>query len=84
MTEWSGVGEGNEGADEGLWKVGIDNGAVPESLFCLHLGVLWVVITTGFVVAILGSGEFVASPGGDTGEEEFLGTRLHAQDLLEG
>ena len=69
MAEWSGVGEGDEGADEGLRKVGVDDGLVPISLFRLHRGVLWIVISTGSVVAVFGSGELVAGPSSHTGEK---------------
>lgn len=83
MAERSCPGKGNESADKGFGKVRVDDGAVPESLFCLHFRVLWVIITAGSVVTILSSCEFVAGPTSHAGKEQLLGTGLHAQDLLE-
>ena len=84
MAERSCPGKGDESADKGLGKIGVNDGAVPEPFFCLHFRVLWVIITTGSVVTILSSCQFVAGPTSNAGEEQLLGTGLHAQDLLEG
>ena len=83
MAEGSCPGEGNKSADKGFRKVRVDDGAVPESFFSLHFSVRWVIITTSSVVAILSSCEFVTGPASHAGEEQLLGTGLHAQDLLE-